>query len=294
MFQIAYNMSGDSMDGFLLINKPKDMTSFDVVHKLKKQFNIQKIGHTGTLDPFATGLLILCLGKATKLSDYMTQQDKTYEGTILFGIHTDTFDITGNILSKDDKELNEKDIKDAMRHMTMSYDQRPPNYSAIKVHGQKSYDMARKGIDFTLEARLVSIFEFKAISSYENQHIDFYTKVSKGTYIRSLVVDLAEHLGTVATLKALKRTAIGSYSLDSAKDLTDVTEADIYPLKTYLEQYQKLILSPYLIHLVKNGIYLDERQIETDQPFVVYDEDNHMIAFYDVSGHHTYKPVLIF
>ncbi|MFU8792800.1 MAG: tRNA pseudouridine(55) synthase TruB [Acholeplasmataceae bacterium] len=293
MSKIAYNMSGDSMDGFLFINKPKGMTSHDVVYRVKKQLKIQKIGHTGTLDPFATGLLILCLGKATKLSDYITQQDKSYEGTILFGTHTDTFDITGNILNKVDVGLLEKDILNGMRHFTTTYDQRPPNYSAIKVDGQKSYDMARKGATFTLETRSVSIYDFKAISPYEDQHIDFYVHVSKGTYIRSLVVDLAKHLGTIATLNTLKRTSIGAYSLDLAKDLSHVTEEDIYPLETYLERYEKLILSPYLIHLVKNGIYLDARQIKTDQPFVVYDEEGHMIAFYDVCGNHTYKPVLI-
>ena len=294
MPKIAYNMSGDCMDGFYLVNKPKGLTSHDVVSYLKKKLNLNKIGHTGTLDPFATGLLILCVGKATKLSDYISNQDKSYLGTILFGVHTDTYDLTGQILKEEPCELNTDQIKHAMQQMVKSYDQTPPNYSAIKTKGQKAYDMARKGVSFSLEKRPVTIFAFQATSTYENQMIDFSTSVSKGTYIRSLVVDLATNLQTYAALNALKRTRIGAYTLEMAKDMQDIMPDDLLSLETYFKHYQKLTLSPYLIHLVKNGVYLDHRQITTDQPFIVYNEDGQMIAFYDVIKENTYKPVLIF
>ena len=293
--KIKYNVIGDEMDGFFLVNKPAGMTSHDVVKEVKKRFHIEKIGHTGTLDPFATGLLVLCVGQATKLSDMITNDDKSYEGEILFGVHTDTYDITGTVTDQmEATDINQSQIEDQMASFIGSYQQRPPMYSAIKKDGIKAYKAARKGQHIQLDKRLVHIYRFEAKGLYKEQKIAFFSKVSKGTYIRSLVVDLAQRLNTLAVLSQLHRVSIGSLSVSKASDLNTLKPTDLMDLKTYLKTYQSLTLSDYLIHLVKNGVYLDQRQIKTEQPFVVYDQKGHMIAFYEVIESYRYKPVLIF
>ncbi len=282
------------MDGFLLINKPKGLTSHDVVFKIKKKFNLDKVGHTGTLDPFASGLMILCLGKATKLAYLFSNLDKSYEGTIVFGNHYDTYDTTGKIEKTKIMELNKKQIDSAMQGLIGSYDQLPPMYSAIKIKGQRLYDLARQGINVERDTRLVEIADFKMIDYINSLKCTFLVSVSKGTYIRSLVVDLAEKLDTYAALETLNRLTVGCYTLTYAKSIEEVEKDDMITLEILFKDYQSVVLNDYLIKLVKNGIYLDDRQITTDQPFVVYNENHEMIAYYEVINTNQYKPVLIF
>lgn len=282
------------MNGFLLVNKPVGMTSHDVVSCLKRKFDIKKIGHTGTLDPFASGLLILCIGKATKLADLFQNMDKTYEGTIIFNHHYDTYDHTGKILESKDQLINEDILKEQIHQMIGTYDQLPPMYAAIKVNGKKLYELARKGITIKRDTRKVSIYDFKMLSPLDDNAFDFYIEVSKGTYIRSVAVDLAEKLGTFGALSRLIRTSIGQYSLKDAHDLEKIEIHDLILLETYFSNYPKITLNPYMIKLVKNGIYLDERQTTMDCDFIVYDEDDQMIAFYQRIKTNTYKPSLIF
>ncbi len=288
-----YNDYGDEMDGFLLIDKPVGMTSHDVVFKVKKKFHVKKVGHTGTLDPFASGLLILCLGRATKLASLFNGLDKTYDGTILFNKHYDTYDVTGTIVEEKHIELNEKDIHLKANGMIGTYDQKPPMYSAIKINGQKLYDLARKGVEIDVPTRKVSIYDFK-LGKLEDLEMSFSCHVSKGTYIRSLAVDLAAKLDTYASLKTLRRTSVGNYKIDDAYQLDEVDPSHLISLDSFFSDYPKLELSDYLIHLVKNGIYLDERQTTIEKPFVVVDKTGQMIAYYEVADVHKYKPVLIF
>ncbi len=282
------------MDGFLLIHKPEGMTSHDVVYKVKRKLKLDKIGHTGTLDPFASGLLILCIGKATKLQSLFLNLDKTYTGKITFGKHYDTYDLTGQILKETDQMISEDDIKIEMKNMMGSYEQEPPMYSALKKDGRKLYDLAREGIEIDRKKRLVHVYDFYPTSTYYESSIHFYASVSKGTYIRSLAVDLASKLQTYAYLSSLKREKIGQYDVSFASHIEDVTEHDIISLETHFKDYPSITLSDYLIKLVKNGVYLDERQIKIDQPFIVKDQQGSMIAYYEVVKEHTYKPVLIF
>jgi len=282
------------MDGFLLINKPKGMTSHDVVFKIKKKFHLDKVGHTGTLDPFASGLMILCLGKATKLAYLFSNLSKSYDGTIVFGNHYDTYDTTGLVEQTKIVELKSNEISSAMNHFIGTYDQLPPMYSAIKIKGKKLYEFARQGIEVERNTRQVEIFDYKMLKFINRLKCTFITSVSKGTYIRSLIVDLAEQLNTYAALETLNRLTVGSYSLNYAKTLEEVTKNDMISLEMYFKDYPVVVLNEYLIKLVKNGVYLDERQIETDQPFVVYDENLQMIAYYEVKNINQYKPVLIF
>ncbi len=289
-----YNRVGDNMDGFLLVDKPKNMTSHDVVLSLKRRFKFKKIGHTGTLDPFASGLLIMCIGKATKLSDMFLNMDKSYEGTMVFNKHYDTYDTTGKVIEEKDIDIDEEKLKDSVHQMIKPYEQLPPMYAAIKIDGKKLYELAREGIEVERDKRFVEIYDFKLTTPLINNQVDFTIDVSKGTYIRSVAVDLAEKLDTYAALSELRRTSIGTYHIKQSKPLDLIQIDDMITLDTYFATYPKLILSPYLIKLVKNGIYLDDRQTTMDSDFVVYDEAQQMIAFYQKIEGHTYKPVLIF
>ncbi len=290
----VYNVCGDLMHGFLLIDKPIGMTSHDVVYKLKRKLNVDKIGHTGTLDPFASGLLILCVGKATKLQSLFLNLDKVYEGTIIFGKHYDTYDHTGKVIEEKDIEIDNHELKDAMSRLNKTYAQTPPMYSARKVQGRKLYDLARQGHSVDVEPSIVTIYDFHQTSSLKNHAFDFYAHVSKGTYIRSLAVDLASSLDTYGALSRLRRISIGSYHIEKAKTIQDVTAQDVISLEQFFSNIQSITLSDYLCKLVKNGVYLDERQIITDQPFIVKNQQDQMVAYYEIANEHTYRPVIIF
>ncbi|MBE0701481.1 MAG: tRNA pseudouridine(55) synthase TruB [Acholeplasmataceae bacterium] len=282
------------MDGFLLINKTQGMTSHDVVSSVKKKFHIEKIGHTGTLDPFACGLLILVFGKATKLAHLFQEQNKTYEGVIAFGNHYDTYDITGTILKTKTPLLNINTLQKAAESMIGTYHQEPPMYSAIKKDGRKLYELARQGKEVERKTRPVHIFDFRIINQLDHQRYRFYTSVSKGTYIRSLAVDVARKLDEVAALESLNRVSIGKYHIEQSKKIEETTKDDIILLTDYFSDYPKLMVNDYLLKLVQNGVYLDERQIKTELPFVVCDEKGGMVAYYEPISTFKYKPILIF
>ncbi|TNF08408.1 MAG: tRNA pseudouridine(55) synthase TruB [Bacillota bacterium] len=282
------------MDGFLLINKPVGMTSHDVVYKVKRKLHIDKIGHTGTLDPFASGLLILCLGKATKLQSLFLNADKVYEGTIILGKHYDTYDHTGHVIATDDKIIDEAKLRLTIQEMNQTYMQYPPMYSAKKHEGRKLYQIARKGETVQVEPREVNIYTFKITSPYIDHAFDFYAHVSKGTYIRSLAVDLAEKLGTYGALSRLNRIKIATYDVSQAKTIEEVEISDMISLETYFKDEPVIVLTDYMCKLVQNGVYLDERQTTINQNFIVKNELGHMIAYYEVIGENTYRPYVIF
>lgn len=282
------------MDGFLLVNKPVNMTSHDVVKKVKRKLKLDKVGHTGTLDPFASGLLILTIGKATKLSYLFSEQNKVYEGIICFGAHYDTYDFTGKIIDENEPLFDEMTLKNQMQQMIQTYDQMPPMYSAIKKDGRKLYDLARQGIDVKRNHRQVHILDFKPIGSYQNNEIKFYAKVSKGTYIRSLAVDLSTALHTYGALKTLNRISIGDYHLKDSKEIDELEIKDIIPMEVLFLNCQTIELNDYMVRLVKNGILLDERQTDTKDPFVVIDKDKKMIAYYEPIDGNRYAPIVIF
>ena len=287
-------MNGDDVDGFLYVDKPVGMTSHDVVSIVKKRLKLDKVGHTGTLDPFASGLMILCVGKATKLAYLFSNCDKTYTGTIQFGMHYDTYDTTGKVLETCDELIDINELNQAVKKMEGVYMQLPPMHSAIKKDGRKLYELARQGLDVTRDKREVHIKSFKCTSPIDQNLVDFEASVSKGTYIRSLAVDLADELHHKAALSALRRTKVCSINLSQAKTLDELTFADLIPLEDYFKDYPKLVLNDYMIRLVKNGVYLDERQLKTNHPFVVTDEQGHCIAYYEVIDINTYKPVIVF
>lgn len=207
-----------------LIDKPYQWTSFDVVKKVRNALKIKKVGHAGTLDPLATGLLIVCAGKKTKSIDSYMAQEKEYTGTFVLGKTTESFDLEKEVFDvADPSAITLDQVKSAMAQLTGDILQVPPMHSAIKVDGKRVYESARKGIDVKMEARPVKVSEFE-ITSYENPEVHFRIVCSKGTYIRSLARDLGEILGVGAYMSALTRTRIGDFSLNEASQLTDLIE----------------------------------------------------------------------
>ncbi len=214
------------MHGILLVDKPREWTSFDVVGKVrgiisrspdlnetgKKRF---PVGHTGTLDPLATGLLVLLLGKSTKDAMRLTKLDKTYEVTMKLGQTSTTGDEEGEKLEGTDRQPTRAEIQTALGQFTGDISQVPPAYSAIKVNGQRAYKLAREGKTVTLEPRVVSIHRIE-LNSYEYPFVHFTAQVSSGTYIRSLVEDLGKHLGTGAYMSDLRRTCVGEFDIKNA------------------------------------------------------------------------------
>ncbi|MCH6199203.1 tRNA pseudouridine(55) synthase TruB [Aquiflexum sp. LQ15W] len=207
-----------------LINKPYQWTSFDVVKKVRNALRIKKVGHAGTLDPLATGLLIVCAGKKTKSIDSYMAQEKEYTGTFVLGKTTESFDLEKEVTDvADPSAITLNQVKSAVAQLTGDILQIPPMHSAIKVDGKRVYESARKGIEVKMEARPVTVSEFE-ITAFENPEVHFRIVCSKGTYIRSLARDLGEILGVGAYMSALTRTRIGDFLLEEAEELTALIE----------------------------------------------------------------------
>lgn len=213
-----------SLFGFLNIYKPKGLTSHDVVARLRKITKVRQIGHTGTLDPFATGVLPICIGKATRLIEYL-DDDKEYLATVQFGKNTATYDLEGEITATFDKKVTEEDVKNALKDFEGEISQIPPIYSAIKVNGKKLYDYARQGQDIEIKPRKVTISKIK-LKEFDktSQSAKITVACSKGTYIRSIAYDLGAKLGCGGYLTALERTKAGKFQVNTAIKLEDLTE----------------------------------------------------------------------
>ena len=249
-------------DGILIIDKPKDLTSHDVVAKCRKILGTKKIGHTGTLDPMATGVLVLCIGAATKLVDYLTCDDKIYDVEMKLGIKTDTGDITGNILDENNSSMPKTIDNQFWSNFIGKQTQIPPMYSAIKKDGVKLYELARKGIEIEREGREIEIFEFSNIS-YSDKIVKFRVHCSKGTYIRTLCEDVSKKLGTIGTMTSLRRIKSGKFCIENTVLLEDVSEGSVIPMETILEEdiviekkdIQKLLNGNELPINLKDGLY---------------------------------------
>ncbi|MBS9775960.1 MAG: tRNA pseudouridine(55) synthase TruB [Fusobacterium sp.] len=211
------------MDGIIVVNKPKGITSFDVIRRLRKILKIKKIGHTGTLDPLATGLMLICVGKATKLASDLEAEKKVYEAGFDFGYATDTYDSEGQVTEKNNKEVSREEIENNIPKFLGDIKQVPPMYSALKINGQKLYDLARQGITVERKERDVNI-EYIKLLDYEDNKGKFLTKVSKGTYIRSLIYDLGQALDTYVTMTSLVRCEVGTYNLAMAYTLEKIED----------------------------------------------------------------------
>ncbi len=247
------------MEGIIVVNKPKGITSFDVIRKLKKIFKTKKIGHTGTLDPLATGVMLVCVGKATKLASDLEAKDKIYIADFDIGYATDTYDIEGKKIAENTIEISKKNLEQSIKKFIGNIKQVPPMYSAIKIDGNKLYHLARKGIEVERPKRDVSI-EYINLLDFKDNKVKIETKVSKGCYIRSLIYDIGQDLGTYATMTALQRKQVGDYSLENSYSLEQIEKMifnnDFNFLKTIEEifSYDKYSLQTEKeLTLYKNG-----------------------------------------
>lgn len=217
-------MQQEAYGEVFLIDKPLEWTSFDVVKKVRNALRIKKVGHAGTLDPLATGLLIVCAGKQTKQIETYMGKEKEYTGTFVIGATTESFDLEKPVIPVADySQITFDQVKEAASRLTGDILQVPPMHSAIKVDGKRVYESARKGLEVKMEARPVQVREFE-ITRYEGNEVDFRISCSKGTYIRSLARDLGEILETGAYLKSLCRTRIGNFLLSDAHNLPELIE----------------------------------------------------------------------
>ena len=251
------------MDNIIVVNKDKDYTSRDVVNVIGKIFNTKKVGHTGTLDPLATGVLIVCMNKALKVVDLITASDKEYIAKVVLGIDTDTLDITGNIINECKTNVNVDMVKSVLNSFIGKSIQEVPKYSAVKVNGKKLYEYARNGIDVELPKREIQIFDIELISDIDivdgHQEFSFKVKVSKGTYIRSLIRDIGVKLGCFACMKELTRTKQGKFSIDESYTLNDIKNGNykLLNIKDVID-IEKVVVSDNMLFKIKNGMILDK------------------------------------
>lgn len=269
------------MDGVVIINKPKGMTSQNVVSKVKRILNEKKVGHAGTLDPNATGVLPILVGKATKISKYLIEHDKSYEAIIKLGEKRSTGDIEGDIVEKKEIKLdkyNSEYIQNILSMFLGKTKQIPPMYSAIKVNGKKLYEYAREGKEIELKERDIEIFNIQLKNvDYENQEISYIVDCSKGTYIRTLCEDIAKKLNTVGYMKELTRLRVDKFNISNAITLEKLEEKknnsnfeDIIPIESLFSDKPKIILTNKKENLFLNGVKLTFNN--EDGTYLIYNE----------------------
>lgn len=266
------------MNGILLINKPIDFTSRDVVNKLSGILHTKKIGHTGTLDPIATGVLVICVGNTTKLCELLTSEYKEYIATIKLGIKTDTLDITGNVIEEKEFNVTENQIKEVLNSFLGNSIQTTPIYSAVKVNGKKLYEYAREGKKIDLPKREINITNIELLS-YHDDEISFKATVSKGTYIRALIDDICTKLNTVGTMSSLIRTKQGKFNLEETYTLSDIENGNykLISIEEALTELETIEIDDNLYNKVRNGSIID-KDFSNDIACLKY--QNKIVAIY--------------
>lgn len=276
------------MNGILIIDKPKEYTSHDVCSKVKKIYGA-KVGHTGTLDPMATGVLPLLLGEGTKLSEYLTNHNKTYEAVLKLGVQTDTLDSEGQVIANQEvpeTSTDRKRVQQVLRECVGKQVQTPPMYSAIKVKGKKLYEYAREGKKVEIPQRTIEIYEMELLEiNQQEKQIRFKVACSKGTYIRTLCETIAQKLGTIGYMKELKRTKVGEFSLNQAitieeleknKENKEFLEEKLITIPKFFENVARIILNEQKLKLFLNGVQLT--RIEPDGIYQIQSENNKWIG----------------
>ena len=271
------------MNGVLNIYKPKGMSSFDVVREVKKITKMQKVGHTGTLDPEATGVLPVCIGRATKIIDFIMNSNKVYEVQFKLGLKTTTYDMEGDIVEeRDTSKLSYEEILEVIKSFIGEYSQVPPMYSALKKNGVRLYELARQGIEVEREGRLVNIYNIEDIS-INNPLVSMKVTCSKGTYIRSLCYDIGEKLIVFAAMTELNRSETSVFNEKDSiiiKDLTiDNINNYLISMEEALNQYEKININEGYSKLLINGVKVGDRRMSkdniiNDNIYRVYDENN--------------------
>ncbi|MGI5949614.1 tRNA pseudouridine(55) synthase TruB [Peptoniphilus sp.] len=269
------------MNGLLVFDKPKGITSHDVVYKVRKKTGIKKVGHTGTLDPLATGVLVICIGRATKVSDYVLSSDKEYIAKIKLGLLTDSYDINGNILKEEDVSFNRDEIEIVLNSFIGEQMQTPPIYSAIKINGQKLYEYARSGKEINIPKRKISINSIELLDFNDKDEITIKVSVSKGTYIRSLANDIGKKLNTNGTITELRRTKTGDFNITEAIDMDKFSEMSLeeidkhlLPIDKALDNLKNIKINANFRDRILNGVFykLDDEYSESEYKIYCGDE----------------------
>ena len=278
------------LNGAIVINKDANMTSRDVVNILCKKLNTKSIGHIGTLDPIATGVLVCLIGKYTKLTNILINHDKEYIASFKLGLLTDTLDITGNILKEEKVIISKEDIIKALNTFIGTYNQEVPIYSAVKINGKKLYEYARSNKEIQLPKREVTIYNLELLN-IDKDIITIKTKVSKGTYIRSLIRDIGLKLNTNATMTSLQRTKLGKFTIDNSYTLEDI-ENNNYKLLDIqdLLDIEEININEEDLFKIKNGQILNKR---TDK-YILFKYNNKNIALYQKYNENQIKPLIMF
>ena len=297
------------INGIINVYKEKGYTSFDVVAKMRGIFHQKKIGHTGTLDPDAEGVLPVCLGKATKVCDLLTDKDKEYKAVLLLGQETDTQDISGEILNQKEVTVSEAEVRDTIMSFVGSYEQVPPMYSALKVNGQKLCDLARKGITVERKARTVQIRDIK-ILSVNLPEVEIVVSCSKGTYIRTLCDDIGKKLGCFGCMKSLLRTRVDQFVVDEAYTLAELEKLSqgsrdewefLNPIDLVFQKYESVTTLSEAQKLVDNGnripfeMISDFSENKMQETVRLYDVKKRFIGLYTyLEESKEYKPIKLF
>ncbi len=268
------------MNGVIVVDKPKGITSRDVVNKVCKVLKTKKVGHTGTLDPIATGVLVICIGKATKLVEVLTLEEKEYVATVKLGILTDTLDTDGKIIKEEKSKTNKQSLIKVLNSFIGTYNQEVPIYSAIKIKGKKLYEYARSGKSVKLPKRKVIIKNIELLE-FRNNSYKFKVSVSKGTYIRSLIKDINDKLGIIGVMSDLKRTRQGKFNIEDSYSVYDIINGE-YKLLTITDVLQNekiVIIDQSLFNKIKHGSLVDNIY---GKNMVYFMYNNEIIAIYKV------------
>lgn len=297
------------INGLINVYKEKGYTSFDVVAKMRGIFHQKKIGHTGTLDPDAEGVLPVALGKATKVCDLLTDKDKEYKAVLLLGQETDTQDISGEVLNRAEVTVSEEEVKEVILSFIGDYEQIPPMYSALKVNGQKLCDLARKGVTVERKARPVTIHNIE-ITSIHLPEVEMTVSCSKGTYIRTLCDDIGKKLGCFGCMKSLLRTKVDKFLVEDAYTLSELEELVKLPEEEWLflesvdgvfQHYESVTAKAEAKKLVDNGnrisceLISDFSESKMQERVRLYDDNEKFIGIYTyINESKEYKPVKLF
>ncbi|MCI6764247.1 tRNA pseudouridine(55) synthase TruB [bacterium] len=283
-------MKTNNMQGAIIVNKAPNMTSRDVINILNKKFNTKSIGHIGTLDPIAEGVLVCLIGKYTKLTDILINHDKEYIASFKLGILTDTLDITGKILKEEKVNLTKEEIQKTILSFKGTYNQEVPIYSAVKINGKKLYEYARNNEEITLPKREVNIYDIELLN-IDNECLTIKTKVSKGTYIRSLIRDIGLKLNTNATMTKLIRTKLDKFTIEESYTLEDI-QNDNYKILSLedLIDLDTININEEMLFKIKNGQIID---YQTNK-YILYKYNNQNIALYKPYQNNKIKPFIMF
>ncbi len=259
------------MNGIINFNKPKGMTSHDAVYYFRRLLKIKKIGHTGTLDPDATGVLPICIGKGTRVSEYLLNADKEYIGCLTLGSETDTQDSSGNVILSSDLSVNEEDIINSFEKFKGKSSQIPPMYSAVRHNGKKLYELAREGKIVERKPRYINIYDLKILDIEDNKKISFYTKCSRGTYIRTLCNDIGRDLKTYGHMSDLKRVGVGKFDIKDSLSMEYLNNLSIeeikeliMPIDMALDGLGKIEVHKSLYNKIINGVIVPVESIDVN------------------------------